>query len=310
VLLGDDPTRVATTTDAAMFPIPPPVIPAPATVVGRLQIVSVGASNYIEELNRIGFLLQMFPYVAIDTEYPGTLHGAPAGPALTTAARYYAFVKANVDELPALQLGLTLCDEGGKLPEAIDDQGGSLQLAWEFNFSDFDIARGRHAPESVRFLMSQGFHFDVAREYGVPSAYFADWLAGVLARLPHWCQPPTWVAFGGAFDFAYMVKMLSGGQPLPDTPEELVARARYLLRGSVFDAKCMAEHCGRPELCGAGLRTVAAVLGVPQLHPAPPRLAGPKSHAACRIYSVMRTTLVHGGVGYAYAYEGLIDGIY
>ena len=169
-----------------MFPIPPPVIPAPATVVGRFQIVSVGASNYIEELNRIGFLLQMFPYVAIDTEYPGTLHGAPAGPALTTAARYYAFVKANVDELPALQLGLTLCDEGGKLPEAIDDYGRSLQLAWEFNFSDFDIARGRHAPESVRFLMSQGFHFDVAREYGVPSAYFAAWLAGVLARLPHW----------------------------------------------------------------------------------------------------------------------------
>ena len=71
----------------------------------------------------------------------------------------------------------------------------------------------------------------------------------------------------------------------------------------------MAEHCGRPELCGAGLRTVAAVLGVPQLDPAPPRLAGPKSHTACRIYTVMRT-LVHGGDGYAYAYEGLIDGIY
>jgi CCR4-NOT transcription complex subunit 7/8 len=86
----------------------------------------------------------------------------------------------------------------------------------------------------------------------------------------------------------------------------LVARARYLLRGPVFDAKCMAEHCGCPELCGVGLRTVAAILGVPQLHPAPPRLAGPKSHTACRIYSVMRTTVVHGGDGY----EGLIDGIY
>ncbi|XP_021317840.1 probable CCR4-associated factor 1 homolog 11 [Sorghum bicolor] len=136
--------------------------------------------------------------------------------------------------------------------------------------------------------------------HGVPSTDFAARLAEVLAKVP---QPLMWVAFGGAFDFAHMVKMLSGGQPLPETRGEFLARARDLLHGMVFDAKYMAEHCGRAELCAGGLRTVASILGVPQLIPVPPSLAGPKSHTACCIFNVMRL-VIHGGT----SYDGLIDG--
>ncbi|KAG0530771.1 hypothetical protein BDA96_05G215500 [Sorghum bicolor] len=286
-----------------MFPAPPPVpmIPAPM-MVGRLQFVSVGKENIATELERIRELLPRYRYVAIDTEYPGTIHGTPAGAALTPAARYYALVKANVDEIPILQLGLTLCDEEGNLPIVMDSDGGPLQLAWEFHFSDFDIARHPHSMESVQFLQTQGFNFARALMHGVPSTDFAARLAEVLAKVP---QPLMWVAFGGAFDFAHMVKMLSGGQPLPETRGEFLARARDLLHGMVFDAKYMAEHCGRAELCAGGLRTVASILGVPQLIPVPPSLAGPKSHTACCIFNVMRL-VIHGGT----SYDGLIDGIY
>ncbi|ONM27288.1 putative CCR4-associated factor 1 11 [Zea mays] len=288
-----------------MFPPPAPVIPAPA-MVGRLQFVSVGASNFATEMDFIGSLLPRFRYIAIDAEYPGTVHGAPAGAGLSPAARYYAVVKANVEELPVLQLGLTICDEEGNLPVVMDVDGLPLQIAWEFHFSDFDVARDPHSVESVNFLRAQGFDFVRARAHGVASADFAGKLAALLASVPRWCQPPAWVAFGGAFDFAFMVKMLSGGQPLPENPQDMVARASDLLRGPVFDAKYMAEHCGRPELCVGGLRTVAAILGVPQLDPAPPSLAGPKSHTACRIYYNVMRMLEHDGAGY----DGLIDGLY
>lgn len=73
----------------------------------------------------------------------------------------------------------------------------------------------------------------------------------------------------------------------------------------MFDAKCLAEHCSRAELCVDGLRTVAAILGVLQLIPAPLSLVGTKSHNVCCIYNVLRMVL-HIGTGY----DGLIDGIY
>jgi len=127
-------------------------------------------------------------------------------------------------------------------------------------------------------------------------------LAEVLAKVP---QPLMWVVFGGAFDFAHMVKMLSVGQPLPKTHGEFMARARHLLHGLAFDAKYMGKHSGRAELCAGGLRTMAAILGMPQLILVSPSLAGPKSHTAFCIFNVMRL-VVHGGA----SYDGLIDGIY
>ena len=138
--------------------------------------------------------------------------------------------------------------------------------------------------------------------HDVPSTDFVGKLAEVLAKVP---QPLMWVVFGGAFDFAHMVKMLSVGQPLPKTHGEFMARARHLLHGLAFDAKYMGKHSGRAELCAGGLRTMAAILGMPQLILVSPSLAGPKSHTACCIFNVMRL-VVHGGA----SYDGLIDGIY
>ena len=48
---------------------------------------------------------------------------------LTPAACYYALVKASIDEVPILQIVLTLCDEEGNLPVIVDVDGGPLQLA-------------------------------------------------------------------------------------------------------------------------------------------------------------------------------------
>jgi len=248
-----------------------------------VQVRPVTAANYEAELDAIGSLLASYPFVAIDTEYPGTVHRPPPGRSAAQLAppEKYALVKANVDELTVVQLGLTLCDEYGNIPVALDGGGRPLEVAWEVTFS-----------ESVEFLRSSGIDFDRSRARGVASAAFAAKLAAVLssAREQRRGGELTWAAFGGAYDFAYLVKMLAGGRPLPGTWHAFATQARALLGGRLFDTKYMAEHCERADLCG-GLRRLAASLSVQRTNsPELPAacLAGRKSHSACRIYTAMR----------------------
>ncbi|KAG0530769.1 hypothetical protein BDA96_05G215300 [Sorghum bicolor] len=236
-----------------MFPAPPPAPMIPARVmVGRLQFVSMGKENITTELERIKELLPRYCYVAIDTEYPGTVHGVPAGG--PCSPRRHATMRLS--------------------------RQASMRSPFCRSCSPFAMRKETF----LSLWMSMGFNFAHTLVHDVPSTDFVGKLAEVLAKVP---QPLMWVVVGGAFDFAHMVKMLSGGQPLSKTHGEFMAQG----------------ICS--ELCAGGLRTVAAILGMSQLILLPPSLAGPKSHTACCIFNVMRL-VVHGGA----SYDGLIDGIY
>ncbi|CAO2142567.1 unnamed protein product [Urochloa humidicola] len=317
-----------------MFP-QPYAMAAPGAPAMGLEVRPVTAANYESELDQIGSLLPQFPIIVFDTEYPGTVHRPPPGRSecdLTPPERY-TLIKANIDEVPILQLGITLCDADGNVP-IFSGAGGTAaaacyERAWVFTFSDFDARRDRHAPESVAFLRSRGVDLDAARAHGVSSTVFAARFAAAVlapARISAAVLDPerrlTWAAYGGAYDFAYMVKMLSGGRPLPGTWHEFMARARELLgRGGMFDAKYMAEHSGLIA-GGGGLRGVAAWLGVETpLVPEPPFLAGPKCRAACRVYTAMRRYFRELYLGlplpwqfvchdHAACFDGLIDGFH
>ncbi|CAL4990236.1 unnamed protein product [Urochloa decumbens] len=330
-----------------MFPEPYGILPHNGEAAGNamtaaagppatgLEVRHVTAANYEAELDAISALLPHFPIIVFDTEYPGTVHRPPPGRRecdLTPPERY-ALIKANVDEVPILQLGITLCDADGNLPifssSSTGGAAGYYERAWVFTFSDFDVRRDAHAPESVAFLRTHGVDFDAARAQGVSSAAFAARFAGAVlapARiaatvLAPAARPVTWAAYSGAYDFAYMVKMLCGGRPLPGTWHEFMARARELLgSGGMFDAKYMAEHSGL--LATGGLRCVAARLGgLPTLVPEQPFLAGPKSRAACRVYTAMRRHFRELYLGlplpwhlvfhdHGACFDGLIDGFH
>ena len=68
-------------------------------------------------------------YIATDIEYLGTVHGVLAGDVLSLTMRSYELIKANVDELPALQLELSICDEDDNLLDVIKNDGLPLQVA-------------------------------------------------------------------------------------------------------------------------------------------------------------------------------------
>lgn len=126
-----------------------------------VKVRSVWAHNLDEEANLIESLFPSFRLAAVDTEFPGTVH-RPSAPAYTlTRKQKYALLKKNVDELHLVQLGLTLFDAGGRLPDL--GTGGAARYVWEFNFREFDLRRHAHAPESIALLRSKGVDFDRTR---------------------------------------------------------------------------------------------------------------------------------------------------
>jgi CCR4-NOT transcription complex subunit 7/8 len=87
------------------------------------------------ELDAIASLRTTYPYITIDTEYAGgAVHRPPAACLAPRPRERYALVKADVDDVPIVQLGITLCDEHGNIPLAAtaDGHGGRpSELAWE-----------------------------------------------------------------------------------------------------------------------------------------------------------------------------------
>lgn len=110
-------------------------------------IREVWAHNMEEEFKTICQTVQQFPWVAMDTEFPGVV-ARPIGEFKSTADYQYQLLRCNVDLLKIIQLGLTFLDETGKLPET----GPST---WQFNFK-FNLTEDMYAEDSVDLLQNSG----------------------------------------------------------------------------------------------------------------------------------------------------------
>merc|ERR1719356_2118809 len=107
-------------------------------------------SHNLEEVKNICQVVQDYPYVALDTEFPGVV-ARPIGEFKSTADYQYQLLKCNVDLLKIIQLGLTFLDDKGNLP----DTGVST---WQFNFK-FNLTEDMYAEESVGLLQNSGIQF-------------------------------------------------------------------------------------------------------------------------------------------------------
>ncbi|XP_062187965.1 probable CCR4-associated factor 1 homolog 9 [Phragmites australis] len=217
------------------------------------EVQQVWAHNFDREIKLIESLLPRFRYVAVDTEFPGTVH-EPALPSyMLSAERRFSLLKANVDELELIQLGLMMFDMGCRLP----DLCGATRYVREFNFREFDVRRPRHAPESIAMLRNKGVDFDLTHEDGIDAAVFGP-------RLRKWLRAGV-ITFSGGYDLAYMVKMMFGaGYKLLATAVEFERVAKVLLQRKLFDVKEMARYCpsdlrGRLESIVGKLKVARAV---------------------------------------------------
>ncbi|XP_038996165.1 probable CCR4-associated factor 1 homolog 11 [Hibiscus syriacus] len=208
------------------------------------------------EFKLIRSAIPMYRFVSMDTEFPGTIF-KPSKQIIQEGdpAINYEYLRSNVDALQVIQLGLTLSDSEGNLP----DFGTALCYVWEFNFSDFDVDKDDCDLESIELLKRQGIDFVKNREKGIASSDFAMlmWNSGLLNNC---FGGLTWLTFHGAYDFGFLMKILTQ-HPLPVHIQGFMRELVHIFGRKIFDIKHTFKFFG---LFG-GLEKVAQMLNVARL---------------------------------------------
>lgn len=127
-------------------------------------------------------------FVAIDTEFPGTI----------VERSDYEALRSNVDLLKPIQLGVAVAAR----------DGGSILGAWCFNLH-FDVATDLHTDASIAFL-SAGIDFARHAKEGLDATV----LGQLIASTPFFAgaTPACLVTFAGRSDLGYLLKLLTGNR--------------------------------------------------------------------------------------------------
>ncbi|MBA0742553.1 hypothetical protein Gogos_015601, partial [Gossypium gossypioides] len=145
----------------------------------------------------------------------------------------YHYMKLNVDVLQIIQLGLSLSDARGNLP----DFDSPFSYVWEFNFRDFDINQDRYASDLIKLLKRQGIDFEKNKEKGIDSKDSAKkFWDHVLLFNSYGLKSITWITFHGTYNFGFMLKILTQS-PLPLHLHSFVHQLAYFFGYNIFELK-------------------------------------------------------------------------
>ncbi|KIX97963.1 uncharacterized protein Z520_06041 [Fonsecaea multimorphosa CBS 102226] len=210
------------------------------------RIRNVWKHNLKEEMATLRQLVDVYPYIAMDTEFPGIV-ARPIGQFTTKADYHYQTLRCNVDLLKMIQLGITLFKPDGTLPppDAAPSQKSQFHqnalatpCTWQFNFK-FSLETDMYARESTQMLSKAGIDFDRHAKHGIdPNDFGALLISSGLVLDPD----VHWISFHSGYDFGYLMKLMIC-KPLP---EDEVTFHKYLERffPSLFDIKFILKHAG------------------------------------------------------------------
>ncbi|SCZ92048.1 BZ3500_MvSof-1268-A1-R1_Chr5-3g08302 [Microbotryum saponariae] len=213
------------------------------------RIREVWANNLEEEMAHIRASIEKYPYVAMDTEFPGVV-ARPIGSFRGSSDYHYQTLRCNVDLLRIIQLGLTLAEQNGELAPGV--------CTWQFNFK-FNINDDMFAPESIELLVKSGINFKRNEEYGIDVEHFGELLISSGLVL---LEDVQWVSFHSGYDFGYLLKIVSCA-PLPPTEAEFFDLLRIWFP-CIWDIKYLMKSC---KSLKGGLQEVADDLQVPRVGP-------------------------------------------
>ena len=174
-----------------------------------IQIREVWSDNLEEEFAVIREIVDDYPFIAMDTEFPGIVL-RPVGNFKSNYDYHYQTLKDNVDMLKLIQLGLTFSDEYGNLPTCGEDDRFCI---WQFNFREFNVNEDVFANDSIELLRQSGIDFKKNNEHGIDARRFGELLmsSGIVLN-----DNVHWITFHSGYDFGYLLKLLTC-QNLPDT---------------------------------------------------------------------------------------------
>ncbi|KAH7855028.1 hypothetical protein Vadar_020381 [Vaccinium darrowii] len=258
---------------------------------GTFDIREVWNDNLEDEFALIRDIVDDYSYIAMDSEFPGvvaTLTSNPNPQHFTD----YSTLKANVDMLKLIQLGLTFSDEKGNLPSC----GFDNFCVWQFNFREFDEDKDNHNQNSIELLRKAGLDFKMNNEKGVDANRFGELFMSSGAVLN---DNVHWVTFHSAYDFGYLIKLLTG-KNLPDTLEEFLDLVKIYFP-KIYDTKHLMKFCR--DLHG-GLNKVSNQLGVKRVGTA--HQAGSDSLLTCFTFMELKDKFFGGSPE---IFSGLLYGL-
>ncbi|CAK9173613.1 unnamed protein product [Ilex paraguariensis] len=210
--------------------------------MGSIEIV--WSNNFEDAMTKIAVMMETFPIVAVDTEFPGFLHNTPRA---ASESERYDDLKYNVDRMKIIQLGITLFDRFGVI-------GG----VWQINFCNFDPDLDDHVSSSIELLKRNGIDLVKNKRDGVDAYTFADKFCEILVRYGR--DRVRWVTFHGLYDLAYMLKIVIRDE-LPSSIMGYVEHIGHVF-GRVYDVKFMAKYCHGLLDGELGLEKLAKLLDV------------------------------------------------
>ncbi|CAK7240165.1 MAG: CCR4-NOT core DEDD RNase subunit [Sporothrix thermara] len=297
--------------------------PHPGRMPAKGRIREVWKHNLAEEMAAIRDLVDRYPYIAMDTEFPGVV-ARPMGSFRGKSDYHYQCLRTNVDLLRVIQIGITLFNEDGETPPARPvstdatelggpvggrrgHQGGSLPYSWQFNFK-FSLKDDMYNQTSIDSLVQAGIDFNIMDRDGIDPVDFAALLipSGLVCF-----EDVHWISFHGGYDFGYLTKLLHC-KPLPSDEIEF-DQIMKLYFPSTFDVKHLMKHAIRMHNSGqltpgdpssievlqkfehkSGLENIAEALKVKRVGAA--HQAGSDSLLTGRVFFQMREKIFHGEI--------------
>jgi len=185
----------------------------------RIEIRDIWADNLEDEMEKIRRLIEKYPFVAMDTEFPGVV----ACPASKTDDYQYQAIRCNVDVLKVIQVGLCFSNEKGQFPDGC--------YCWQFHFK-FDLKSDVHSFSSIELLKSSGIDFEKHKKDGIDVLRFGELLmtSGLVL-----VDNVKWISFHSGYDFAYLVRILTA-QHLPREQSEFFDLLRTFFP-NIYDIK-------------------------------------------------------------------------
>ena len=200
------------------------------------------------EIRRV---VEKYPYVAMDTEFPGVV-ARPLGQFRSSTDYHYQTLRCNADLLKVIQIGFCFTDGEGNAPP-------SGCGCWQFNLK-FDRNADLYAQDSMQLLDEAGLEFDRHKREGIDVEYFGELLvtSGIVLN-----DEVRWLTFHSGYDFGYLLRVL---HPLPMPTEEheffaLLVQFFPCIYDIKYMIKCVESMPGSEKLKG-GLNKIADQLQV------------------------------------------------
>lgn len=242
-------------------------------------IRDVWADTLDAELDAISSIIEEYPYVSMDTEFPGVV-ARPVGTFRNVTDYNYQTMRCNVDLLKIIQLGLTFSNEQGQCPPECS--------TWQFNFK-VDLNEDMYAQESIDLLSRSGIDFNRFEANGIDPRVFGEKIttSGIVLS-----EDLIWVSFHSGYDFGYLVKLMTA-EPMPERERDFYELMNIFFP-IVYDVKHLTMSNSDCEHLRGGLNKIAETLKVERVGPS--HQAGSDSLLTAATFFQLRKDYFSGGI--------------